>query len=127
MSYQVQSIYSWDSSNEMGFFLDNESKEISSPLGRIRLRPKHWRLFVHLFENANRVIRRDELIDDIWNGNIYTGPNGITHAIFNLRCVIEKLKLPVEIITFHKLGYRMQTLQDNLDLQDHQEPMYLAR
>lgn len=72
------------------------------------MRPKLWNVLLVLLQNESQLIEREALIDLVWKGNHFTGPQGVSHTICILRSIIEKLDLPLLIITLPKRGYILQ-------------------
>jgi DNA-binding winged helix-turn-helix (wHTH) protein len=110
MSYQMQTMLSRDLHTDTfqtnwGFTFDECKQEISSPTGSMHLRSKLWQVLSLLVAGTNNLIKRDDLIEQVWQGNFLTGPQGLTHTICHLRRVIKKLDLPLNIITIPKRGY----------------------
>ena len=74
------------------------------------LRNKLFLLFDYLVNNPNKLIKRKELITNIWDGNYYIGEKGLTHAVCMLRNILKKdPDCGVVIDTVPKTGYRMRT------------------
>ena len=97
-----------DCSEKECFGLDPLNRKICSENGSIRLRPKLWNVLLILLENENQLIERESLIELVWNGNHFTGPQGVSHSICVLRGMIADLELPLIIITLPKRGYILQ-------------------
>jgi len=76
----------------------------------IRLRSKLWQVLEHLVENRNNLVPRQTLIDICWNGNGYTGEQGLTHTICHLRRIIKKFGIEAKITTIPKRGYVLQEI-----------------
>ncbi len=74
----------------------------------IRLRSKLWQVLEHLVANRNQLVTRQTLIDICWNGNSYTGEQGLTHTICHLRRLIKKFDINAKITTIPKRGYVLQ-------------------
>ena len=74
----------------------------------IRLRSKLWQVLEHLVSNRNQLVTRQSLIDICWNGNSYTGEQGLTHTICHLRRIIKKFGIDARITTIPKRGYVLQ-------------------
>jgi DNA-binding winged helix-turn-helix (wHTH) protein len=91
--------------NSWGFTFDECKQEISSPAGSMHLRSKLWQVLSLLVNSSDSLIKRDDLIEQVWQGNFLTGPQGLTHTICHLRRIIKKLDLPLNIITIPKRGY----------------------
>ena len=49
------------------------------------LQPKFIEVLCYLAEHYPRVIPREELIENVWAGNIYVGEKALTNAIWHLR------------------------------------------
>lgn len=113
MAYQIQPVLTYEHHGDLCFSCNNNTQEIEAENGKIRLRSKLWRVFTLLVSNSERMIERDFFIEQVWSGNYFTGPAGLNHTICHLRHVIEKLKLPIEIITIPKKGYRLQPKTDD--------------
>lgn len=80
-----------------------------------RLRNKLFRLLSHLAQNPNRLVSRQELIENVWDGNYYIGEKGLTHAICMLRNLIKKdPESGVTIDTIPKSGYRLRVKDNNV-------------
>ncbi|WDE11395.1 winged helix-turn-helix domain-containing protein [Thalassomonas haliotis] len=72
------------------------------------LQPKFIEVLHYLAREYPRVIPREELINQVWDGNDYVGEKGLTNAIWHLR---QKLNAVIEdgeaIETIRKVGYRL--------------------
>ncbi|TQV88711.1 winged helix-turn-helix domain-containing protein [Aliikangiella coralliicola] len=113
MTYQTQPILSCDIHTDSGFSLDFCEQKIHTTTTSIRLRSKLWQVLVHMCQKSGRLIKRDELIENVWDGNYLTGPQGLNHTVCHLRRIIAKNNLPITIITVPKRGYILQTQQGN--------------
>ncbi|WOH38321.1 winged helix-turn-helix domain-containing protein [Thalassotalea fonticola] len=74
---------------------------------KIQLQPKLIEVLGYLASQYPRVVPREEIIENVWEGNSYVGEKALTNAIWNLR---QKLHLEnqTEIIeTIRKSGYRL--------------------
>lgn len=61
-----------------------------------------------LAEQAGSVVSREQLIARIWDGNDYTGPRGLTNAIWQLRRLLDDDTAAASAIeTIAKTGYRL--------------------
>ena len=81
----------------------------------IRLRNKLFLLLDYLATHRNQLIKRQELIDNIWDGNYYIGEKGLTHAICILRNMIKQEgDCSVIIETIPKTGYRLKVKNLNI-------------
>ena len=50
------------------FLIDTDRRELTGPDDAIHVEPQVFDLLVHFVQNTNRVISKDELIEQIWNG-----------------------------------------------------------
>lgn len=87
------------------FRLDLDTQTLTTDCKVFHLRSKLWQLFLHLMNNPEKLVTREQLIHDIWLGNHYTGEKGLTHAICHLRKVLKTGNIPAKIITVPKKGY----------------------
>nr|WP_196139651.1 winged helix-turn-helix domain-containing protein [Aliikangiella sp. G2MR2-5] len=88
--------------------LDSETQILHTEKGKVRLRNKLWLLMHTLLNHSNKVVTRNFLVKHIWNGNSYTGEQGLTHAICHLRRVLKRYDIPAKIITLPKKGYILE-------------------
>jgi len=69
---------------------------------------KFIEVLCYLAKHAPRVISREELINDIWQGNEYVGEKALTNAIWHLRQSLKGANGENEVIeTIRKVGYRL--------------------
>lgn len=94
--------------------LNVENHTIENTQQSIHLRKKLWRLLLLLARQPNQPVMRNILIENIWQGNRYTGEQGLTHAVCHLRIILKKLDLPVKITTLPKVGYILQNTDAHL-------------
>ncbi len=94
------------------FKLDLDSQTLSAGEGSARLRSKLCLVLEYLVANKNRLIPREELISQIWEGNSYTGKQAVTHSICHLRKLLSSLgDGSTRIDTIPKRGYRLLVIQ----------------
>lgn len=87
-------------------FSDPNSEE--TELSKVSVQPKFIELLSYLARQYPRVVPRDELIDKIWEGNIYVGTKALTNAIWHLRKHLNPLLEGEQAIeTVRKMGYRL--------------------
>ena len=61
-----------------------------------------------LIKNKNNITLREELLQEIWDGNSFTCKAGITHAICKLRKTLSvHVGEGIRITTLSKIGYRL--------------------
>jgi len=72
------------------------------------LQPKFIEVLCYLASQYPRIIPREEIIEQVWAGNVYVGEKALTNAIWHLR---QRLKgaatEPTIIETIRKVGYRL--------------------
>jgi eukaryotic-like serine/threonine-protein kinase len=72
----------------------------------VQLEPKALRLLVYLIENRNRLVRKQELLDQVWPDAMVT-ENALTRAVGLLRKALsENSQVPRYIETVPTAGYR---------------------
>lgn len=75
---------------------------------KIHLQPKFIEVIVYLAQNYPRVISRNELIDNVWDGNYFVGEKSLTNAIWQLRKNLKGTNQNQDVIeTIRKMGYRL--------------------
>ncbi|MCL2917464.1 winged helix-turn-helix domain-containing protein [Shewanella litorisediminis] len=74
---------------------------------RITLQPKFVEVLAYLAHQFPRVVTREALITDIWEGNTYVGEKALTNAIWHLRQQLGPLGAGEVIETVRKTGYRL--------------------
>ncbi len=80
----------------------------------IHLRNKLFHLLMYLAAHKNKLVSRNDLIDNVWSGNYYIGEKGLTHAICILRNLLKKEPgCGVSIDTIPKSGYRLKVTANN--------------
>jgi len=102
-------------SNKISFAnctLDPTFQTLTTPTKVIRLRSKLFFVFCYLVNNENNLVSREELINDCWLGNKYTGQKAITHSICHIRKLIKEQNIPASIITLSKRGYVFRNGQE---------------
>jgi DNA-binding response OmpR family regulator len=88
--------------------LDVVSRVVSSPLGRVHLTPKQCHLLSIFMQHPNRVISRQELMQDIWDTH-YLGDTRTLDV--HIRWLREKIESdpthPTMLITKRGVGYKL--------------------
>jgi two-component system alkaline phosphatase synthesis response regulator PhoP len=73
-----------------------------------QLSQKEVKLLQLLYENAGRVVSRDEILDTIWGTEVYPTPRTIDNFIVNLRKIIEpNSKAPKHLVSVRGVGYKL--------------------
>ena len=93
---------------EFGYVVVNfETHEIQVNGELVRMTPKELKLLKYFVENPDRVISRNELLNEVWevSGNLQT--RAVDQVIARLRKIIEPDRLnPVHLLTVRDAGYR---------------------
>lgn len=72
-----------------------------------RVKPMIMRLLVYLADHCGRTVSKKELVENVWD-NIHVSDDALTHAIFELRKILnDNAKDPKIIATVPKKGYRL--------------------
>lgn len=88
------------------FQLDTEQQELTHQGQKISLQPQVYDLLVFLIENRSRVVTKDEVIDDVWDGRAIS--DGSLNARINAarRAVGDTGEAQAVIRTFPRKGFR---------------------
>ncbi|UXM81862.1 winged helix-turn-helix domain-containing protein [Shewanella seohaensis] len=70
------------------------------------LPPKVFEVLLKLVTSADHTVTRNELIEDVWAGNVSVGTRGITNAIYALRKLLDEGD-ERSINTISKTGYQL--------------------
>lgn len=87
--------------------IDTQSQLLIKAGEQLSLAPKVYDLLVYFCLNQQRVISKDELMDNVWTGTIVT-ENAISRTLVKVRKSLgDDSKSPQYIVTVPKKGYRM--------------------
>ncbi len=87
--------------------IDTENQLLIRDGESIQLAPKVYDLLIYFCLNHDKIISKDELMDNVWSGTIVTD-NAISRTLVKVRKVLaDDPKKPQFIITVPKKGYRM--------------------
>ena len=85
-------------------FLKMEVLRSGSPLA---LTPQEFKLLKYFSQNQDRVISRDQLLNDVWGYNSYPSTRTVDSHILTLRQKLEKDPAnPTHFVTVHNVGYK---------------------
>ena len=62
-------------------------------------------IFYYLLTHQDRVVKRDELMTDLWNNDEYINDNALTVNISRLRAKLKSIGYENAIDTRKKMGY----------------------
>lgn len=73
----------------------------------ISLTPQEFKLLKYLAQNPERVVSRDQLLNEVWGYNSYPSTRTVDSHILNLRQKLETDPAnPVHFLTIHNVGYK---------------------
>ncbi|WP_206483835.1 winged helix-turn-helix domain-containing protein [Thalassotalea sp. G2M2-11] len=80
------------------------------------IQPKFIDVICYLAQHYPRVVPREELIEQVWQGNAYVGEKALTNAIWHLRQHLKGCDEAQQdvIETIRKVGYRLLIKPENL-------------
>lgn len=73
----------------------------------LTLQDKAWQVLVLLARRAPATVTREEIVEDVWQGNFPVGDKGLNQALWAIRNVLgDDARLPRYIQTLPRVGYR---------------------
>ena len=74
---------------------------------QVALAPQEFKLLKYLSQNSERVVSRDQLLNDVWGYNSYPSTRTVDSHILNFRQKLEKDPAnPAHFLTVHNAGYK---------------------
>lgn len=100
-------------SNEAAFLLNNIkitplTLAVECVDQRFSLQQKPMEVLCYLAQQYPALVTREQLIEAVWDGNVYVGEKALTNAIWQLRQLFTQCGQPDLIMTVRKKGYRLQ-------------------
>ena len=90
-----------------GISVDFKKMEIKRDGKPVTLTAQEFKTFQFLVQNADRVISRDELLNEVWGYQNYPSTRTVDNHILKLRQKLEKdPSSPVHFRTVHGMGYK---------------------
>jgi DNA-binding response OmpR family regulator len=87
--------------------VDFSKREVSCSGEVIRLTAKEYKTLEFLIKNAQRVISRDELLNEVWGYQNYPCTRTVDNHILRLRQKLEnESSNPTHLLTVHGVGYK---------------------
>jgi len=87
--------------------VDFRKMEVKRDDKPVVLTAQEFKTFQFLVQNADRVISRDELLNEVWGYQNYPSPRTVDNHILKLRQKLEKdPSSPVHFRTVHGMGYK---------------------
>jgi two-component system, OmpR family, response regulator len=92
-------------SKSNGLKLDAQADVATFESRRVALTPRETKLLAMLVHDGGRVLTRDEIVDEIWQGRT-ASPRAVDVMVFRLRSRLKRLGHP-GIMTVFRRGYRL--------------------
>ena len=90
-----------------GISVDFRKMEVKRDGGPVVLTAQEFKTFQFLVQNADRVISRDELLNEVWGYQNYPSTRTVDNHILKLRQKLERdPSSPVHFRTVHGMGYK---------------------
>jgi len=90
-----------------GISVDFRKMEVKRDGNPVVLTAQEFKTFQFLVQNADRVISRDELLNEVWGYQNYPSTRTVDNHILKLRQKLEKdPSSPVHFRTVHGMGYK---------------------
>jgi pimeloyl-ACP methyl ester carboxylesterase/class 3 adenylate cyclase/DNA-binding winged helix-turn-helix (wHTH) protein len=90
-----------------GFVLDTATRELTSADGAIDLEPQVFDVLAHLLANGDRVVSKEELLDEVW-GDRFVSESALTTRIKQVRQAVGDNGRDQRVVrTLHGRGYRI--------------------
>jgi len=87
--------------------VDFNKMELTQGGIQVSLTPHEFKLLRYFVRNPERVISRDELLNEVWGYNCYPSTRTVDNHLVNLRQKLEKDPLqPNHFKTVHGVGYK---------------------
>lgn len=87
--------------------VDFAKMELSRGGRNVQLTPQEFKVLKYFAENRERVISREELLNEVWGYNCYPSTRTVDAHILNLRQKLEKDPAnPIHFMTVHGAGYK---------------------
>ena len=88
------------------FVLDTDVRELSGPGRTVKVEPKVFDLLLHLVENRDRVVSKDELVTAVWDGRFISEAT-LSSAVRSARKALgDNGKIQRFVRTLHGHGFR---------------------
>lgn len=81
---------------------------LSQGTSSLQIQQKPMEVLCYLASQYPALVTREQLIDAVWDGNVYVGEKALTNTIWQLRQALTPFGLADLIATVRKKGYRLQ-------------------
>lgn len=90
------------------FILDTDLRSLYKNQILVELSPKEYDLLLYFFKNANQVLERQQILDQVWGLDYYGDPRTIDTHVKNLRNKLEPYGDTIK--TQRGLGYKFEVI-----------------
>jgi len=88
-------------------YIDFDKYEVTIKKKKVELSPIQTKLLFFFAKNPGRVYSRDQLLDQVWGGEVFVTPRNVDVHISRLRRLIEEdPQSPAYIVTVTSVGYK---------------------
>jgi DNA-binding response OmpR family regulator len=88
-------------------FIDFAKMELTRAGRSIALTPQEFKILKFFAQNTERVVSRDQLLNEVWGYNCYPSTRTVDNHILKLRQKLERDPTnPVHFLTVHGVGYK---------------------
>jgi len=88
-------------------FVDFTKMELKRAGEVVALTPQEFKIIRYFAQNTERVVSRDQLLNEVWGYNCYPSTRTVDNHILKLRQKLEKDPAnPVHFLTVHGVGYK---------------------
>lgn len=88
--------------------LDLNARRLLCDENKIFLRNKEFSLLEYMMKNMGKVISRTEILEEVWDRNIFCNTNTVDVHISKLRKKFNKFDIKSPIKTVHSVGYILE-------------------
>lgn len=99
---------SWDDNNFNGL-----TNELSNSRGTVDLTPTEGALLAVLISHLNHTVKKEQLLEWLWQGGKYLNENTLNVNISRLRAKLSTIKLDQNLRTERGIGYRLVNNDEN--------------
>lgn len=98
----------WDDNQFNGL-----TNELTTPLGTVDLTPTEGALLAVLITHLNHTVKKEQLLEWIWQGGKYLNENTLNVNISRLRAKLSTINLAQHLRTERGIGYRLVNNDEN--------------
>lgn len=88
--------------------LDPFSRRVFVNSRQLDLRNKEFSLLEYFLRNAGRVVSRTQILEDVWDRNIFCPTNTVDVHVSSLRRKLNDFQSREKIRTVHAVGYMLE-------------------